>query len=156
MQRPNFTFINYRGAKQWRNMTRGLPSTGSLHISKPQQSVAIRIRKASFPATKANKPMDVPSAAAPPLQMETSWWLYQLNTQSVNQQTIPFSNLKNSLTAFWDTKPNVPAVSALNVLTNAKCNIIKQCRSFIFIKRMEMLILMDNLEMLILMDNFVS
>jgi len=46
--------------------------------------------------------------------------------------------------AFWDTKPNISAVSASNVLTNAKCNIIKQCRSFLFGKGMEMLILMDN------------
>jgi hypothetical protein len=75
---------------------------------------------------------------------------------TVNQQTISFSNLKNSLTAFWDTKPNVSAVAALYVLTNAKSNITKQCRSFLFTNVMEMLILMDNLEMLILMDNFVS
>jgi len=82
--------------------------------------------------------MDVPPAAATPLQLETSLWLYQLNKQSVNQRTISFSNMKNSLTAFWDTKPNVSAVSALNVLTNAKCNIIKQCRSFLVTKGMEM------------------
>jgi hypothetical protein len=63
---------------------------------------------------------------------------------TVNQQTISFSNVKNSLTAFWDIKPNVSAVSALNVLTNAKRNIIKQCRSFLVTKGMEMLILMDN------------
>jgi len=70
------------------------------------------------------------------------------HTQPVNQQTISFSNMKDSLTAFWnafwDTRPNVSAVSALNVLTNAKCNIIKQCRSFLFTKGMETLILMDN------------
>jgi hypothetical protein len=68
--------------------------------------------------------------------------------------------VKNSLTAFWnafwDIKPNVSAVSALNVLTNAKRNIIKQCRSFLVTKGMEMLILMDNLEMLNPMDNSVS
>jgi hypothetical protein len=81
-------------------MTGGLPSTGPLYISKPQQSLAIRIQKASFPATKTNKPMDVPPAAATPLQLETFLWLCQPNTQSVNQQTISFSNMKNSLTAF--------------------------------------------------------
>jgi hypothetical protein len=58
--------------------------------------------------------------------------------------------------AFWDTQPNVSAVSALNVFTNAKYNIKRQRRSFLFTKGMEMLILMDNLEVLILMDNFVS
>ena len=46
--------------------------------------------------------------------------------------------------AYWDTKPNISAVSALNVLTNGKCNTIKQRRSFLFSKGMEMLILVDN------------
>jgi len=147
VQRPNFTFINHRGAKQWRNMTRGMPSTGPLHISKPQQSVTIKIQKASFPATRTNKPMDLPPAAAPPLKLLTSLWLYQLtHGQSTNRQShFRIWRILWLLSGMHsDTRPNVSAVSALNVLTNAKCNIIKQCRSFLFTKGMETLILMDN------------